>query len=96
MSEGDHPSTPLRHRTFQGVLWSGLGNIGLELTRITVTLVLARIMSPREFGLVAMVVILSGLVQVVIDEGFGSAIIQKKQVHDAHLSSAFWASLDTT
>jgi PST family polysaccharide transporter len=54
---------------------------------------LARLLSPREFGLVAMVTALSGFASLFAELGLGAALIQKEEVSDLQLSSVFWLNL---
>ena len=57
------------------------------------TYVLAAILGPHEFGLVALGLAFVELVQVVVEQGISTAIIQRERLEDEHLDSAFWLSL---
>ena len=56
-------------------------------------LVLARLLAPDAFGLVAMAVVLTGLCSQLADLGLGPALVQRSDLTDRHKSTAFWASL---
>jgi PST family polysaccharide transporter len=56
-------------------------------------LILARILFPADFGLLAMVAPIVGLVQVVNDIGFGQVIVQRQSIYHNQISSLFWANL---
>jgi O-antigen/teichoic acid export membrane protein len=57
------------------------------------TMVLARLLSPRDYGLVAMVGVLTNFVCCLGDFGFGRAIIQKKKINEADVSTLFWLNV---
>lgn len=57
------------------------------------TYVLAAILGPHEFGIVALGLALVELVQVVVELGFSTALIQREKLDEAHVHSAFWLSL---
>jgi len=86
-------TTQFRQQTLNGISWSVAGQIGQQALRLLIGVVLARLLSPREFGLVSMVTVLSGFALVFQELGFGAAIVQKKGVEQDHLCSVFWLSL---
>ena len=55
--------------------------------------VLARILSPRDFGLVGMVVVFTGLADLISELGLGAALIQRKDIEQRHLNSVFWVNM---
>ncbi len=67
---------------------------GIEFAvRLGATLVLARILAPEDFGLVAMVMALTGLVDIVKDLGLGTATVQRKDITHREISSLFWINV---
>jgi len=74
-----------------GILWKSLVNILGQVFQFAVTIVLARLLFPEDYGVVGMAVIFTGLVGTVNNLGLTAALIQRKQVQEEHLSSAFWA-----
>ena len=62
---------------------------------LVVTIILARLLSPEDFGLIAMIIVLTGFADVLSELGFGAALIQRKEIDSAHLSSVFWLNLAT-
>src|SRR5690606_5059940 len=56
-------------------------------------IVLARLLTPDDFGLVAMLLILMSLATLLADSGFASAVIQQEHECDTDSSTAFWFSL---
>jgi PST family polysaccharide transporter len=60
---------------------------------ILISAILARLLTPSDFGLIAMVVVFSNFVYIFSDFGLTSAIVQKKEVSDEALSSTFWINV---
>ncbi len=58
-------------------------------------LVLARLVKPEAFGLVAYATVLTAFAEILIDQGFGDAIVQCIDLEREHLDTAFWISLGT-
>lgn len=85
----------LRARTLSGLKWSGAGQVVSQLLQSAVAILLARVLSPREFGLMSMIAVFTGLAAVFRELGLGAALIQKKDLEERHLSSIFWVNLAT-
>ncbi len=85
----------LRHDALNGVAWSALEKWGGKLASLLVFLLLARLLSPEAFGLVALAGVFVAFVQVVIAQGLAEAIIQRDDVEPGHLDSAFWINVAT-
>lgn len=66
---------------------------GRQLVTFIVSLILARILSPKEFGLIGMIAVFSALGQTIIDSGFGAALIQRKKITHIDESSVFYLNL---
>ena len=83
----------LRGRAAKGVFWTAASNWGNELTRLLVFVLLARVLDPKDFGLVALALIFIGMTQVVADQGMADALVQRKELDSAHYDSAFWMNV---
>ncbi|HEY5549516.1 MAG TPA: lipopolysaccharide biosynthesis protein [Coriobacteriia bacterium] len=83
----------LTHRTTTGVGWTLLGLAIAEPIRITVTALLARALTPQEFGIVGMATVFLGLAAIGNDLGLPVAIIQRRETTQNELSSLFWFNL---
>jgi O-antigen/teichoic acid export membrane protein len=83
----------LKTRTIRGIGWSATAQIAQLLMQILITAILARLLTPSDFGLIAMVTVFSSFVWVFANFGLTSAIIQKKEVSDEALSSTFWINV---
>jgi O-antigen/teichoic acid export membrane protein len=66
-----------------GMRWSGISVLGREATRTVFTIVLARIIGPEDFGIVAQALVYIGIISLLVDQGFSSALIQRKEVGPA-------------
>ncbi len=80
-------------KTLGGLKWSAMQNWGGQVTSLLVFIVLARLLEPAEFGLVALANIVVRFAGVLVDQGFSSAIIQRRDLEDAHLDTALWTGL---
>jgi O-antigen/teichoic acid export membrane protein len=77
----------------RSVLWTALGkgaNAGISLL---VTALLARLLTPADFGVVAMVVVISGFLNIMAEAGVSTAVVQKRDLSDDALSTLFWIGL---
>lgn len=81
----------------QRVLRGGLAKIGAQATTFTIRIasmvVMARLLDPAEFGLVAMVGAVTGVFNVLRDAGLSRATIQRESVTDEQLSTLFWMNV---
>ena len=72
----------LRGRIFIGSIWAATDRFGTIFLQFIVNLVLARLLMPSDYGCIGMLTIFIVVAQVLIDGGFGSALIQKKLKRD--------------
>lgn len=75
----------------RGLVWVGASQAGLHLTRALVAIIVARLLTPEEYGLAALALVFSSLVLVFSDMALGAALIQRKTLSAADRSTAFWA-----
>ena len=83
----------IKQKSGRGVKWVGGIEILIRFIQFASTVVLARLLLPEDFGLISLVFIFTQFSYVVFDFGFGSALIQKKNVLEIHFYSVFWAYL---
>ena len=83
----------LREQTIQGVTWTGISQVTCQLLGFAISVLVARLLMPRDYGLAGMAAIFTGLMATVGGLGMGAAIVQRKDIQDGHLSSAFWAGV---
>jgi polysaccharide transporter, PST family len=82
---GRLPAGPLK--------WAYVMNWGQQGVTLVVSVVLAAILGPRTYGIVALAIIYLGFVQIVLDQGISQAIVQRAKLDDEHLDAAFWMNL---
>jgi O-antigen/teichoic acid export membrane protein len=63
-----------------GMRWSGISMLGREVSRTVFTILLARLVGPEEFGIAAQAMAYVGIVSLLLDQGFSSALIQRKDI----------------
>lgn len=63
-----------------GMRWSSVTVIGREFSRAVFTVLIARLVGPEDFGIVAQAMVYIGIVGLLVDQGFSSALIQRKQL----------------
>ncbi len=86
----------IKLKTVHGVLWSALESWGQRLISAAVFFALARLLEPEAFGLVALSSVFLDFLQLFIDQGFSQAIVQRKEIEEEHLNTAFWVSLSVS
>ncbi|MDA9830238.1 lipopolysaccharide biosynthesis protein [Akkermansiaceae bacterium] len=86
-------SQTLGQQATTGALWSFLRSGGQQIIRFAVTVVMARLLAPEVFGLVAMLEVFLIVAEKFIYAGFGGALIQKKEVSQTDESTLFWYNL---
>lgn len=79
--------------TAQGFKWIAILQFSQQILVLIVNLILARILGPSDFGLVTLVTVTTGLLLTIVDLGFNAAIIQKDEINENHLSTAFFFNL---
>ena len=91
-----HANDNLRHRAVTGAVWYGGSRLIIQLISWLVTLVVARLISPSDYGLLGMALMYVGLVEFVNELGLGAAIVQFKEITTEDLDTIFWLGLGTS
>jgi O-antigen/teichoic acid export membrane protein len=84
-----------RGRVLRGLAWKGGASFGRQLLRIAVTVVLARLLSPHDYGVAALVLVFATLVEIFGDLALGAAIVQREELDDDDRTTVFWFSVTT-
>lgn len=84
------PTGNLRSRVLHGVAWKIVSQVVVQLSRIVVAVVLARLLSPHDYGLAAMVLVFAALIFIFSDLAFGAALVQRRAISELDRSTAFW------
>lgn len=80
----------LKEKTLSGVKWNAIGRFSTQGISFIISILLARILTPSDYGVVGMIGIFMAIAQTFIDSGFGSALIRKKDCTDVDFSTAFY------
>ena len=87
------PLSSLENRAIHGLFWSGIERLGPQAVQFIVSIVLARLLLPEQFGLIGMLTVFLALGAVFLNSGFGSALIQKQDATEVHYSSVFYTNI---
>jgi O-antigen/teichoic acid export membrane protein len=87
------PSEPLLTSVLRGLAWKAASQVALQVSRLVVAVVLARLLAPHQFGLAGMVLIFSSLVLVFSDLALGAALVQRRDLTEADRSTVFWTGI---
>lgn len=78
---------------FNSFLWKLLERFSVQSSQFVIQIILARLLSPEHYGALAIMMIVVNLANVVIQNGFNTALIQNKDANDEDFSSVFWLVL---
>lgn len=70
--------------------WRFAERCGAQLVSFVVSIILARILAPEDYGTIALITVFTAFLQVFVDSGLGTALIQKKDADDLDFSSVFY------
>jgi len=83
----------MRGRVLRGVGWKAMSQLVFQASRIAVAVILARLLSPHDYGLAGMVMVVGLFALVFSDLAFGAAIVQRAHLTEDDRSTVFWASI---
>ena len=74
-------------------IWRFAERCGAQLVMFVVSVVLARILEPEAYGIIALLTVFTTILQVFVDSGLGNALIQKKDADDVDFSTVFYTNV---
>ena len=80
----------MKNGVMKNFAWRFAERCGAQLVTFIVSIVLARILAPEDYGKIALVTVFTAIMQVFVDSGLGTALIQKKDADDLDFSSVFY------
>ena len=83
----------LKKQAILGVTWNGLGKIVIQTVQLGIMIILARILMPADFGVIATTMIFTRLITLLNEMGIAAAVIQKEKIETVELATLFTASL---
>ncbi|MEI6564878.1 MAG: lipopolysaccharide biosynthesis protein [bacterium] len=79
----------LRKQTIHAMSWSALETLGLTILQFVFSIIMARLLTPEQYGLIAVLGVFITLAQTFVDSGFGSALIQKREPSQTDITTVF-------
>ena len=86
-------SKTLKEDAVKGALWSFSSRACVQVVQFVIAIILARLLSPEDYGVVGLAYVAIALVECFANLGIGGAIIQKKEVDELDYNTCFWAEL---
>lgn len=83
----------IKNKIFSGLFWKFGERITAQAVSLIVSIILARLLSPDDYGVVALIMIFITFANVFVVNGFGSALIQKKDADELDFSSVFYVNI---
>lgn len=83
----------LKSKVFFSLIWKFLERGGTQGIQFILQLFLARLLSPRDYGTIALITVFIAISTVFVQSGFNTALIQKKDIDEEDISSVFYISL---
>lgn len=89
----DAKAASLKSMASRSVLWTAIGKVSNTVISLGVTALLTRMLTPADFGVVAMVVVISGFLNIMAEAGVSTAVVQKRDLDERALSTLFWMGI---
>src|SRR5689334_7849033 len=83
-------SRHIRQRVGPNIIWNFVSQATFQILQIVVMVVLARLLTPRDYGVVAIVLVLTNFAIIFVDLGLTPAVIQRQSTSQTDLSTVFW------
>lgn len=83
----------VKKKTIVNLFWRFFERIGAQSVAFIVSIILARILSPEDYGFIALITIVTSILNVFVDSGLGNALIQKKETNETDFSTVFYINI---
>ncbi len=83
----------VRNKTLSNMVWRFAERCGAQGVQLIISVVLARLLSPDAYGTIALVLVFTKILQVFVESGLGTALIQKKDADDLDFSTVFYFNI---
>lgn len=83
----------IKHKAIDALVWSCVERLSVQLMRFLISVILARLLVPAEFGLIGMLAVFMGVSQVFVNCGFGEGLIQKQDTTHRDECSVFYTNV---
>jgi O-antigen/teichoic acid export membrane protein len=95
VAEGPKTRGGVSRAALRGAAWMGFASWVNQAVALTAFIVLGRLLDPHEFGLVAAASVVLWLLRVLVDQGFSQVLVQRGDLTETHVDTAFWTALGT-
>lgn len=82
-----------QNKAIKGVIWSAIERFSVQGIQFILSIIIARLVMPSEYGLIAMLTIFLAIAQCFIDSGFGNALIQKQNRTETDYATVFYFNI---
>lgn len=79
----------LKSKTLKGIFWSGADKFAYNIIQFIINIVMARLLSPNDYGLIGILMVFIGFSGILVDGGFVTALIQKKDRTEADYNTVY-------
>lgn len=86
---------PLKQKVFTSVIWKFGEQLNSRFITFLVSLLLARLLLPADYGLVSLITVFITLAEIIVGSGFGTSLVQRSAADDLDFSSVFYFSMAT-
>ena len=83
----------LKEQVFSGIKWNGISVVAVVALQFVTLVVMAKLLSPSDFGLMGMIMVVIGFAQAFADMGISNAIIHRQDSTRLQLSSLYWLNI---
>ncbi|HRU64151.1 MAG TPA: lipopolysaccharide biosynthesis protein, partial [Paludibacteraceae bacterium] len=83
----------LKQKTLDALTWSAIDRFGQQIIQVIIGIIVARLLSPDDYGLMGMIMIFAALSFVLVESGFGQALIRKKDASEIDFNTIFYFNI---
>lgn len=83
----------LKDKAVSGIIWTSIEKFGGYFIQLSIGLIIARILDPTDYGIIALTAIYMSVANILLDSGFGNALIQNTNRNNIDFSTAFYFNL---
>jgi len=83
----------LKEKGFHGIFWTFVQQFGTQIIQFIIQIILARVLTPEEFGLIGMIAVFMALGNSLVDSGMSSSLIRTKDADERDFSSVFFINV---
>lgn len=89
----NNSKSSLKNQTRSGIIWSAIDKFSGQAIQFVIGILLARLLIPEDYGIIAMLAIFLAISDSIIDSGFGNALIQKQNRTQSDYSTVFYFNI---